>query len=245
MKCLKTLMLAVLLVISVGCMARTQIQTDLNRQSYSLAYLHDTKQEEGGMGDKKICLTSFQDKSDGFKGRTEVSQTESSFWPLLVFWYWNYQYESVLGRNGIQGEVDEFVKRSFLEESSRSGRFKIVEQQEPCDYDLTVSIDSHVTKGPYAMRGHVFFALFFWTMGVHETAGPAVSQVKLGVKLNKGTSVALEKAFLGERIMAPLTQRYSDASLLRKEFANSMVESLSYAFKQAIEDAVKEISKVL
>jgi len=61
------------------------------------------------------------------------------------------------------------------------------------------------------------------------------------VRLSKKGVVVLEKDIESIAVGRPIKNRYNDSGKLRADYANSMVESLSLAFKDCIEKVIKEV----
>ena len=240
----KLICLTPVIVSMIGCASTGAIRKGLNAGSYPLAYLHDqqTVQEKT---DKKIFLEPVIDVAKNFSDSTEVVTLKSSVLPFLFYNSWKYEYECALGRSGIDDDLCSFVARSFREESNRSGRYDIAPLIEVCDYQLNITIDDHATISPYTEKGSLFFLVAGYAMHEEATAGPGVSRVTMTAVLSKGDSIIYRNSFHAEKTGFPLQKKYEKEKELRMALTNSMVESLSYACKNVIEQIVAEINAAI
>jgi len=229
-------------IVFMGCASTNAIKKALDKQVFPITYLYDSKIEEEKIDDG-VYIKPIQNNSQSLNKTAQVVKTKGLIVPLLVFNMWDYQYDCDLGESGVQEDIPEFVRKSLIEESERSGKFRIVQSVDSCDYILEMSINDHSVGGPYRENGFAYFALYFYGYNYRETAGPATSHVSLTAKLIKGEDVLFEKELLAEKVSAPLKRQYRKTNELYTDFSNSMVESLSLAYKQVIEEIVIEINK--
>jgi hypothetical protein len=241
------LCMALVLIPLAGCANTDMISHSLNGRSYQLAYLHDTNVNDGERL-QRVCLEPVTNRvqAEVLPGRTTLIEKDSSFLPLLIYWSWKKTYVTTLGRSSIDGSLEDFVTKSFLEEATRSGHFKALVEGTECDYKIRLSIDDVRAGGPYMTNGHFLFALVAIGWGSREFAGPATSTVRLSAQLLQGTTPVLEKSYQAQARKAPLNKNYvRDVDLLRADFVNSMVEAISYSLKKTIDQLVSDMNNVL
>jgi len=141
----------------------------------------------------------------------------------------------------IEEDIPSFLKTSLISEINRSGNFNI-DTLDKSDYSLELSIDEIKTEGPYVSSGFFFFALYVYGYSYSDTAGPAISNLKVSYKLKKGDQIIHSNSFSSEKITEQINKRYTNTKILQQDYAVSMVEATSYNFKNTIELIVKDLN---
>jgi hypothetical protein len=240
-----TMRLAILAVslIFVGCGSSLEIQQSIGASKYSLAYIHDSKPIS-----EKSNYSVYIDSIEVVKniGDTlRVRQKGAFVLPLLVLNIWNINYECNFGNNVLEENNISFIKNSFVAEANRSGSFNISSNPSSADYRLKIKIAENNCRGPYNQNGFFYFALYAYGFSVSEKAGPGKSSIKWIFSLQKGNSKIVCDSINLSKIGSPIRQITKNYNQLRKDFGNSLAESLSGTYKECIEKTISSINDKL
>ena len=148
------------------------------------------------------------------------------------------------GKSMIEEEIPSFLRTSLISEISRSGNFN-ADTFENSDYTIELSIDEIKTEGPYISSGFFYFALFAYGYSYSDKAGPAISNLQISYKLKKNGQVIHNNIFNSEKITEPINKRYNSKSILQQDYAISMIEAISFNFKNTIELIVSDLNRFL
>lgn len=235
---------AVLLLSAVllcSCAGNSTIATGMSKTPYPLSYLHDSKKIDN-KAKVNLCLQYIKNETKAFPETTTVENKGTFVLPLLFINVWDVKYDCTLGKNNINEDISSFVKDKLVIESQRSGNFILLQDSNNCDYSLELTINNHITTGPYREYGNIIFLVVAVGANSSKSAGPAISIISMHLKLSKKGVVVLEKDIESSVVGRLIKSRYSSTDELQADYANSMVESLSYAFKDCIEKAIQEIN---
>lgn len=230
----------IVLALFVSCTSTKQIQKNMNSNSYSMAYIMDSK-----IADSKdsifVSLENISFNPNIMSDTTKIKREKGWFLPLVFVYVWNSQNQCIQGKSMIEEDIPSFMKTSLISEINRSGNFNI-DTLGKSDYSLELSIDSIKTEGPYVSSGFFYFALFVYGYSYSDRAGPAISNLKVSYKLKKGDQIIHTNSFSSERITEQINKRYTNTKILQQDYAVSMVEATSYNFKNAIELIVNDLN---
>jgi hypothetical protein len=231
------------LILYTGCASTKEIQTHLNKKGYPLDYLHDSEKVEEKYH-VHVCLTDAVDSSL-FNTETIVEKTRGSVVPLLVVYFWNYEYSCTLGTATLEESLVDFIAKAFLKESLRSARYISGLDNNDCDYQLTLTINYHNTGGPYKQAGSLLILPYGYSYSWSELGGPVVTDITLTARMTQADSIVMDKRYSEEQTSMLIRQKGRTAAQYRDHFANSLVESLALAMKQCIEDLVADINIIV
>ena len=128
----RVILLLITIIFLAACVRSSSLIKKLNQNSYPLWYSYDTV-PTNEKKDIKLGLSKIEINTEHFPNTSTVKKHKGTFIPLIAFLYWDYQYSCYLGKEAIRGDVGEFIKTSFLEESKRSGIYSIEENCADCD----------------------------------------------------------------------------------------------------------------
>lgn len=236
----KSFFLLIGLTLIVSCTSTKQIQKNMNSNSYSMAYIMDSK-----IADSKDSITVSLDSvlfNPGvMSDTTKIKREKGWFLPLVFVYAWNSQNKCSQGKSMIEEDIPSFLKTSLISEINRSGHFNI-DTLGKSDYSIELSIDEIKTEGPYLSSGFFYFAFYVYGYSYSDKAGPAISNLSISYKLKKGGKIVHSNSFSSERVTEQINKRYTNTKILQQDYAISMVEATSYNFKNTIELIVNDLN---
>jgi len=233
----RVILLLITIIFLAACVRSSSLIKKLNQNSYPLWYSYDTV-PTNEKKDIKLGLSKIEINTEHFPNTSTVKKHKGTFIPLIAFLYWDYQYSCYLGKEAIRGDVGEFIKTSFLEESKRSGIYSIEENCADCDFTLHITVNDFQTMGPYVKQGWGITSPYGWVASIGGDAiGPARADTAITFTIFKDNILIFEKRYVSARTKG-LIKNVSDYSRI-------MVETLSFAFKDGIEKAVQGINEFL
>ncbi|MEZ5105011.1 MAG: hypothetical protein R2757_10985 [Draconibacterium sp.] len=227
------------LLFFASCTSTKVIQKNMNSDSYSLSYLKDSKISKEKL-DFNVSIDSVVFESL-MNDTTKVHKLKGWFIPLVLVNLWNSQNECIQGKSMFEEDIPDFLQASLIEEINRSGNFNY-DSLNNSDYQLEISIDEIRTQGPYESKGFFYFAFFVYGYSYADVAGPATSNLAVTYKLKKGDSVLQSNSFYSEKITEQINKRYTNTKILQQDYAISMVEAVSYNFKNVIELIIADLN---
>ena len=227
------------LILFTSCTSTRIIQKNMNSSSYSLSYLRDSKISNEKL-DVSVSIDSVMFAAL-MNDTTKVNKLKGWFIPLVLVNIWNSQNECTQGKSMFEEDIPAFLRTSLIEEINRSGNFNY-DSLANSAYQLEISINEIKTQGPYESKGFFYFALFIYGYSYADIAGPAVSNLEVTYKLKKGDTVLKSNSFSSERITEPINKRYTNNKILQQDYAISMVEAVSYNFKNVIELIIADLN---
>lgn len=236
----KSFFLLIGLTLIVSCTSTKQIQKNMNSNSYSMAYIMDSK-----IADSKDSISISVDNilfnPSIMSDTTKIKREKGWFLPLVFVYVWNSQNKCSQGKSMIEEDIPTFLKTSLISEINRSGNF-IIDTLDKSDYSLELSIDEIKTEGPYVSSGFFYFALYAYGYSYSDRAGPAISNLSVSYKLKKGDQIIHSNSFSSEKVTEQINKRYTNTKILQQDYAVSMVEATSYNFKNTIELIVNDLN---
>lgn len=228
------------LLFIASCTSTRVIQKNINSDSYSLGYLKDSKISKEKL-DFNVSIDSVLLNAALMNDTTKVTKLKGWFIPLVVVNIWNSQNECIQGKSMFEENVPTFLRTSLIEEINRSGNFNY-DSLDNSEYQIEISIDEIKTQGPYESKGFFYFAFFVYGYSYADIAGPAISNLEVTYKLKKGKSVLKSNSFSSEKITEQINKRYTNNKILQQDYAISMVEAVSYNFKNVIELIIADLN---
>lgn len=224
----------------VSCKSTKSIQKTMNANSYSMAYLMDSKVSDF-KSDKALQIDNIHFNPNLINDTTKVIREKGWFIPLVFVYIWDSQNKCIKGKSMIQEEIPNFLEESLTAEVERSGTFNI-DSLDDSEYQIELSIDEIKTEGPYKSSGFFYFALYVYGYSYSDQAGPAISNLTISYKLKKKNKIIHSNSFSSERMTEPIIKRYNNTKLLQQDYAISMVEATSFNFKDVIKKIVFDIN---
>lgn len=223
-------------VLALGC--STQLAKGLRNGVYPLGYMLDSKQcAEKAPVTVRLDTVCYCKEFNSF-GDSLTAKTK--FWyfiPLVVFNFGGATYNCELGKASLDKNIIDFVKSAYVKEATRSGCFRLVDSGD-ADYTLNVSIQNHETKGPYSSFFYVYFALYIYGFGDMHSAGPGQSKVSMAISLKGKDGAVFNRQFEKTTMTEMIRNKKNDLNEMNRNYVNGLVESLSMAFKDCIEQSV-------
>lgn len=236
----KSIFLIIGLSFIVSCTSTKQIQKNMNSNSYSMAYIMDSKIAYS-KDSISIRVDTILFNSDIISDTTKIKREKGWFLPLVFVYVWNSQNKCSQGKSMIEEDIPSFLKTSLISEINRSGNFNI-DTLDKSDYSIELSIDEIKTEGPYVSSGFFYFALYVYGYSYSDRAGPAISNLSVSYKLKKGDQIIHSNSFSSEKVTEQINKRYTNTKILQQDYAVSMVEATSYNFKNTIELIVNDLN---
>ena len=141
-------------------------------------------------------------------------------------------------------ELPGFIQSALIKEVDRSAVFCIDNSVNP-HLTLELEVESIGAKGLYKTDGYIFFALFVYSYGVREYAGPGVAYSDISFKLKNADKILLSGVSSSEIPAEPLVNKFSKPKELRKFYTKNLVEALSLTIKENNEKIVSRINAFL
>ncbi len=237
---LKSIFLIIGFTLVASCTSTKQIQKNLNSNSYSMAYIMDSK-IAGSKDSISISVDTILFNSSIMNDTTKIKREKGWFLPLVFVYVWNSQNKCSQGKSMIEEDIPYFLKTSLVSEINRSGNFNI-DTLNKTEYSIDLSIDEIKTEGPYVSSGFFYFTLYASGYSYSDRAGPAVSNLRVSYKLKKGNQIVHSNSFSSEKVTEQINKRYTNTKILQQDYAVSMVEATSYNFKNTIELIVNDLN---
>ncbi|HMI66164.1 MAG TPA: hypothetical protein VK517_09025 [Cyclobacteriaceae bacterium] len=238
------LVIILLALLNSSCSPYSRLYNDFTKGQSSIQYIH-TSGKEGKKNEKGIFIDKPFLSDRKFNSSANVHKINSSVVPLLVFNSWKYQYECAIGPPMIKENLPRFIQTSFLEESERSGTFRIDTLSSPASLSLEIDVDSLAAKGPYDNTGYFIYLFFGYSYQVHEHAGPGVAYSRFHYRVRKGDAVVLEDVVSHQASFQPLKMARTTFKKFHDMYRANLVESLGDTFKRNIEEIVSHLNILL
>lgn len=236
----KSIFLLFGLALIASCTSTKNIQKNMNSKSYSMAYIMDSKIADS-KDSMSICVDTILFDPSIMSDTTKIKKEKGWFLPLVIVYVWNSQNHCSQGKSIIEEDIPSFMKTSLVKEINRSGNFN-VDTLNKSDYSIELSIDEIKTEGPYVSSGFFYFALYIYGYSYSDIAGPATSNLRVSYKLKKGDQIIHTNSFSSEKVTEQISKRYTNTNFLQQDYAISMVEAVSYNFKNTIELIVNDLN---
>ena len=236
----KYLLLLLGLTLVVSCTSTKKIQRNLNSKSHSMAYLMDSHVSDF-KNNISVAVDTIYYNLNNISDTTIVKKRKSWFIPLVVVYIWHAELNCIQGKSMFTEDLPEFLRNSMTDEINRSGNFSMDTLNNP-DYKIELSIDELETEGPYISSGFFYFALYAYGYSYSDVAGPAISKLTVSYRLKKGDQVVYGNSFHSQNITKQINRRYTNLDVLQQDYAASMVEAVSYNFKNVIESITNDIN---
>lgn len=237
---LKSFFLIVGIALMAICSSTMQIQKNMGSNSYSMAYIMDSK-IAGSKNGLSVRVDSILFNPGIMSDTVKVSKKKGMFLPLIIINIWDWQYNCIQGKSMIEEDIPSFLKASLIREINRSGSFS-VDTSGNSGYSLELSIDEMKTEGPYQNSGIVFIGEYFYGFFFVDRAGPAISNLTVSYKLKKGNQIVYSNSSCSEKWNDQINKSYSKIKIFQQDYAVSMVEAMAYNFKNAIELIVHDLN---
>lgn len=237
---LKSIFPIIGLTLIISCTSTKQIQKNMNSNSYSMAYIMDSK-ISASKDSISIRVDPVLFNPNIMSDTTKIKREKGWFLPLVFVYVWNSQNKCSQGKSMIEEDIPSFLKTSLVDEINRSGNFH-VDTLNKSDYSIEISIDEINTEGPYLSSGFFYFALYAYGYSYSDKAGPAVSNLRVSYQLKKGDQVIHRNSFCSEKVTEQINKRYTNTNILQQDYAVSMVEAVSFNFKNTIELIVNDLN---
>jgi len=236
----KSFFLIIGLTLIVGCTPTKQIQKNMNSNSYSMAYIMDSK-----IADSKdsisVSIDTVMFNEFIMNELTIIKREKGWFLPLIFVYIWNSQNQCIQGRSMIEEDIPSFFRTSLISEINRSGNFKIGTSDQS-DYSIELSLVYIKTEGQYISSGHFYFILYLYGYSYADIAGPAISNLSISYNLKKGDQIIHSNSFSSEKVTEQINRKYTNPKILQQDYAISMVEAIAYNFKNTIELIVNDLN---
>ena len=228
--------IAILFVLFSGC--AKQLTRDL-QGSFPLDYMQDSK----------ICSQKSPVKIAVGNVSNEVELKDSTYArtkyfvpiPLVFVNVGVSGYSCKLGQAAFDSKIEKFVRDAFEKEAQRSGCFEIVDDGSE-EYTVDLTVVEQETKGPYTKYFYMYFAMYVYGYGYGQKAGPGQSSVILKMDLKNRNGESLSRQFESQTSTEMLRGK-NNAKELRRNYVIGMVESVSFAFKECIENSILTINQ--
>jgi hypothetical protein len=181
---------------------------------------------------------------------TTVKKARTIIVPLFVFNYSWEKFNVTLGESSLTQTYREFLTEAFLAESNSSACFNLRENRINAAPDSAYMLDVKILRNRTSSAIELDNVLVFMCLGDYSdfifnfenyTVIPAVTDLRINVRLTKGKDCLLEKSYRVHH-KPDYGGRKSRNSFLANEICiNNMTESLSVATKQVVENITEEL----
>jgi hypothetical protein len=236
----KSIFLIAGLTFFVSCTLTETIQKNMNSNSYSMAYIMDSKIYDS-KNNISISVDTVLFNTNLMSDTTKIKREKGWFIPLVFVYVWNSKNKCIQGKSMIEEDIPSFLKTSLISEINRSGNFN-VNTLNNSDYSIEISIDEIKTEGPYVSSGYFYFAIYAFGYSYSDRAGPAIANLRVSYTLKKDDQILHSNTFSSEKVTEQINKRYTDTKILQQDYAVSMVEATSYNFKNTIELIVNDLN---
>jgi hypothetical protein len=181
---------------------------------------------------------------------TTVKKAGTILVPLLFFNYSWQKFNVTLGEGSLTQTYREFLTEALLAESNSSACFNLRDNAAntapDSAYRLNVKILHNRTSSAIEMDN----VLVFMYLGDNSTFSfhienytviPAVTDLRINVRLTKGEDCLLEKNYPVHHKLNYAGEKWTDSFLANKVCVNTMTESLSVATKKIVENITEEL----
>jgi len=224
------------MMLIAGCGGAAGLESSLQSQHGSLAYLYDSEKVSVKQGETLRIGSVVVD--DVLPTMTSVREESGFVLPLLFVNIWKYEYQSRLGYSQLSNDYKAFFKESFIEELKRSGKFNYVDDHGDMEIDMKVKGIS--MTAPMRKVGNVIFAVYAVAYSQSIWAGPAEVLVTADAVLKRDGKEIFNQEFRGIGRTGVLQGRNLNIS----DFTTAMIEALSLSVKNLNENIVREINKI-
>ncbi|WP_370479049.1 hypothetical protein [Tamlana flava] len=239
-----------LLTISLGlvaasCFSSKEVKASFTLNPESLRYLYDSNPIDCNR-DKVVYFELFD--SIPLNNYTPFNKKGWGAIPLVAFNLFWQNYEVVMGQDMAFPNYHQFFSESIITESQRTGCFTLKEKQSEHDtYILKLMIDKCETKSKLTSTFGFMVGGYTASSGDGHTGKPSNTELIVNAELLQNGVTIFEKEynlihhqpFLSKTYQAP-NARNTDIDL-----KHNMVESLSFATKNIIENIILDINNTL
>jgi len=237
----------VFLIYLIGCANKRALRHVDIKNPQSLQYLNDSEQ----IPEKKditVYLSSVEiEKELPYEPRIEKIGNIMKPHPILgvlgvyaLYAQFGSKFNYELGKKSIMEDLGSFVRQQLIKEAERSGIFNLDTTGTDYDYTLRVTFKDQKVAGPYEDKTTVI-ATFFWRS--LRKAGPGYAKTLTDFTLmSEGEEIILDKTIPTENRTAFLDRWVKNEKEVQKQYTIAMVESLSKAYKETIEQIVQELN---
>jgi hypothetical protein len=244
LKIILALTLSILLFIS--CNSSKSIQQEMQKVQTGLYYDLSTDVYRG-----KITHTVYLNFIDysNMEYAPMVKKKGTFVYPLLLINFWKEKYKITLGESTLMQPYREFLTEALLAECNRSTCFSLVENLQdtnPSDttYVLNVKVLQNNTTSEIISNDLFIPFLSDWDLDLFEsnyTINPAVSDLKLAVRLTQGENLLFEKTFHIQQKLKYQGVKQGELSYVSTNCMDNMTVCLSNTTQHIVE----EISRFL
>ncbi len=174
---------------------------------------------------------------------TSVTKINHKVLPFIIYNYEEINLAVKLGQSSLEENYADFFKKSFAEESQRTGCYSLTENINESQYTIEFSLDTCTTNSRYQRNSTVLFFLFAYSMSFQEIGSPAETDLVLDVKLKRENDLIFEKKYSLNKIQPFINTQTQNTSTLRSDFVTNMAESLSLSTKECIEYLITDINQ--
>jgi hypothetical protein len=214
----------------------------LKKYQVPIEYLHDSKIENCNE-DIKIAFGSVI--NEVFDSVMSVSKINHKVLPFLVYNYEEMNLGVKFGQSAIEQNYSDFFKKSFADETQRSGCFDLIAYNQASNFVMDISFDTCSVTSKYQRNSTVIFLFLAYTMYFQEIGFPAQTTLGLNVKLTKDNNVVFEKHYSINKTQSFLNNSSNNSAKLRQDFVVNMAEALSNSTKECIEQIITDINQII
>jgi hypothetical protein len=235
----KYLWLVLITLPLISCMGPKRLQKKLNKDQYSLGYLHDSQKTENKTG---ISLSpEVIDLSDS-ASLTYVIKIDGYYINLLFLYDYEYNFTVGLGKNSVKPSLVDFIKKSFIKESERSGAYVINDTAADKSYTIAIGILEYKTECKYHKEGSGMGDNSEWKINVQPSQGKLKLLIKL---LNSNNEIVFTKEYETEMLSDFLPPGSESENEINKNMMINMSETLSLCIKENISKIVSDMNEIL
>lgn len=234
--------LGLFLLLCSSCSPYNKLRRDFNNGKSSVDYIH-TSELGIAKNDRGINISNPIISDKLFTSMGVVTKKQNTVTPLIIYNEWKNEYGCRIGRNLIKEDLSDFIKSATLEESKRTGSYRI-DNTPTASLILEIEVDSLNAAGPFVNKGFFIYLVFGYALQKEELAGPGKAYSRFRYRVRDGETIFLENSVSSEANSESLKLPGVAFKKLHEIYRAHLIELLSETFKQNIEKIVLHINQV-
>jgi hypothetical protein len=238
---MKKLLIAICLIpLFIGCAGPEYLQTKLNRNQYPLGYLYDSPKKYDKLD---ISISPNVLDYSGTTHLTNVKKEDGRNLFFIVMVHYDFDYTVSLGRNSVKPNLSEFIRQSFINESHRSGIYKINDSSSVKKLNVLIEIVDFKVQSKYHEDGLVYVGVDLYQ---NVNVQPSFGSMSLRLKISDSdNNVLLTKEYKNNKTSNYVSTRSNSEYEINNNLMQNMTEAMAQCIKENISGIVNDINETL
>lgn len=217
-------------LMTTSCVSPQRLKQHINSKKVSLGHVDNANRTFENKKDTIYFSTPINVNSD-LQSIAVVNKEISYCIPLLFYWNWKQQFGIALGKEQVEENIGEFLKKRITRDINYHTSHFADTVSSTGNLHLEVKIEKLEMQGKYNVDGFYAFLLFFYIIGEeHKPTGDAYS--KLSYKLYKESELLLSGVVESKKPLTPVEGYYNSYKVFRQEYVRSFVEVFAETLKE-------------